>query len=134
MRKIIVFSTKAGSGSAVTFMSDDTKWGQFRETLVQEGLYNSDSMQAVLKETKLGLSHDDAALPEGDFTLFLLPIKTKSGAPSTEQIIERLDEVILQFSELYYQLKESLANTPAQDAEFQALLREAEELLGGLER
>ena len=37
-------------------------------------------MKVVIGSTKQTLEHPDAALPEGDFELFLMPVKSKSGA------------------------------------------------------
>lgn len=48
--------------------------------LVQKLNLDIDGMRVVVRETRNTLEHDDAILPDGDFTLYIMPSKTKSGA------------------------------------------------------
>jgi len=36
-------------------------------------------MKVTVRETRVDLSHEDAELPTGNFTIFLFPNKVKSG-------------------------------------------------------
>ena len=76
--KVTVFSTK-GSQKAV-YETESTTWGQLKSEL--SGDYNFDNLQATENITRRDLTVDSAELPTSDFTLFLRPIKTKSGAYS----------------------------------------------------
>lgn len=76
--KVTVFSTK-GSQKAV-YETESTTWGQLKSELSRD--YNFDNLQATENITRRDLTVDSAELPTSDFTLFLRPIKTKSGAYS----------------------------------------------------
>ena len=76
--KVTVFSTK-GSQKAV-YETESTTWGQLKSELSED--YNFDNLQATENITRRDLTVDSAELPTSDFTLFLRPIKTKSGAYS----------------------------------------------------
>ena len=76
--KVTVFSTK-GSQKAV-YETESTTWGQLKAELSRD--YNFDNLQATENITRRDLTVDSAELPTSDFTLFLRPIKTKSGAYS----------------------------------------------------
>ena len=64
---------------------------------------NYDGMKMLVGETKNELSVDEATLPEGDFKLYLMPAKTKSGVDFDDMeetlnlvfsIVERLERKI----------------------------------------
>lgn len=74
-RVITMFSTKGGKNKVET---EATTWGELKP-LVEEK-YDLSNLQATENKNKTTLTHPDAVLPEGDFVLFLRPIKTKSGA------------------------------------------------------
>lgn len=86
MKTIKVLSTK---GKRVTNVETEaTKWGQLQEDLKANGL-EIEGMKAIVFENQTTLESPDAVLPVGlningtlieGFTLFLTPIKTKSGA------------------------------------------------------
>lgn len=76
--KVTVFSTK-GSQKAV-YETESTTWGQLKSELSRD--YNFNNLQATENITRRDLTVDSAELPTSDFTLFLRPIKTKSGAYS----------------------------------------------------
>lgn len=83
MKKVQIFtSLRAGM---TTLETSATTWGQLKQELQQEGLLSGE-MKAAVKELGTTLDVDSAALPTGqgiggdhDFTLFLSPVKTKSG-------------------------------------------------------
>lgn len=78
-RKITVYSTKGKRKSV--FESDATKWSELHSLLQDDG-YDLSNLQATENVNKTTLKHQDAKLPEGDFTIFLRAEKTKSGAAS----------------------------------------------------
>lgn len=87
MAIITVFSTKGKKRSSVE--TDVNTWGELKEVLGKEGIETS-GFKAIVGETQTTLESSKAVLPKGltnagevtkDFTLFLTPVKTKSGAP-----------------------------------------------------
>ena len=95
MRKIIVFSTTAGRKIEVT--TDAATWGQLKSVSEVKGLL-SDNMEGAVKETKVSLKSDDAVLPSGDCTIFLVQSKTKAGI-TEERIREILEEELESFKD-----------------------------------
>ena len=76
-RKIVVMSN-ANGGREVLEASSFSNWGELKDHLIGKDMWNS-TLQAVVKGTRVTLSDDKAELPVGDFTLFLVPTKMKSG-------------------------------------------------------
>lgn len=74
-RKIKVVSTVGVSGVLET---DVTTVGELKPLLMDRGI-NFSGMKMMVGETRNELSVDEAVLPEGDFKLYLMPEKTKSG-------------------------------------------------------
>ena len=77
MRKITVYSTKGKSNAEIT--TNVTTWGELKPLLAEEG-YDLNSLNATENINRTDLINTGASLPEGEFTLFLRPVKTKSGA------------------------------------------------------
>lgn len=77
-KKITVFTTGSGVGKVIE--TDGVNWGQLKTELGKAGVSYS-SMKAVVGKTKVNLEHNEATIPDEDFTLFLFPEKTRSGAP-----------------------------------------------------
>jgi hypothetical protein len=76
MKKVVVFSTQTNKKKSIN--TDATTYGVLRRELESQG-FSLSGTRNIIKENKVSLSHDDAELPEGDFTLYLFPTKTKSG-------------------------------------------------------
>ena len=76
MRKIKILTTRGTSGEVETNVQTA---GELRPLLQERGIETS-GMKMMVKETRNELTRDDAVLPEGDFKLFLMPAKTKSGS------------------------------------------------------
>lgn len=74
-RTITVVATKGGRIEKIT--TDAATWGDLK-ALIQDK-YDLSNLKAVENINKTTLEHIDAALPEGDFRLFLRATKTKSG-------------------------------------------------------
>lgn len=88
MRTIKVYSTVGASGEVVTNVET---LRELKPILTQKGI-NIAGMKLVVGETRNELSIDEAVLPEGDFKLYLMPQKTKSGG--LEDDIDALDDKV----------------------------------------
>ena len=75
LREIKVYSTSGLSGALSTNVST---LGELRPLLMERDI-NTSGMKMLIGSTKLELSEDSARLPEGDFKIYLMPQKTKSG-------------------------------------------------------
>lgn len=73
--KVKVYSTQMGEK---TVECSGQTWEDLQRDLMTAGVSYS-GMKAVVGETKATLEAGVATLPEFDFTLFLMPVKTKSG-------------------------------------------------------
>lgn len=102
-RKIKIYTTNGMPGTIETNVST---LGELKPILRQREI-NYDDMKLLVGETKNELSQDEAILPEGDFKLYLMPAKTKSGvdfdemedsinriAADVERIEDKLDKVL----------------------------------------
>lgn len=76
-RTVTAFSTRGKKKSKIT--TDVTTWGSLKPLLENEG-FSLETLAATESINRTDLAHVDAVLPEGDFTIFLRPTKTKSGA------------------------------------------------------
>lgn len=75
-RKVTVYSTKGKQMKEIE--TDATVWSQLKQEVENEG-YDINNLHATENINRTDLAHKDAKLPEGEFTLFLRPKKTKSG-------------------------------------------------------
>jgi hypothetical protein len=81
-RKIRVVSTAGAKNKVINFSG--SKWKELKEALYNEGYKDLDSMKCVESINRHTLEHPEADVPQGDFNLFLMPQKSKSGGlPST---------------------------------------------------
>lgn len=76
-KKVTVFSTLGKN--AQEFTTAATTWGELQSNLKEMNITFS-GMKAVIGENKHTLESDKALLPTEQFTLYLMPVKTKSGA------------------------------------------------------
>lgn len=74
--KVTVFNTSGKKRSQVE--TTVQTWGELKEVLTGEGVEVS-GKKAIIGETQLTLESSKAILPDYDFTLFLSPVKVKSG-------------------------------------------------------
>lgn len=86
-RKVKIVPTSGAK--KIIEVPEGTSWKEMKKILTKEG-YSLDNMKAVEGNTKHTLEHDDAKLPEGDFKLFLMPYRSKSGADDTRSNIKAL--------------------------------------------
>ena len=88
-RKIKIYTTNGMPGTIETNVST---LGELKPILRQREV-NYDGMKLLVGETKNELSQDEAILPEGDFKLYLMPAKTKSGV-DFDSMDENIDEIL----------------------------------------
>lgn len=81
MRKIKIFTTTGIPGVIET---DVTTFEGLKPLLLEQNI-NLESTKVLVGETKLELSENEAILPDGDFKLFIVPVKTKSGWDENEE-------------------------------------------------
>ena len=91
-RKIKIYTTAGIPGTIETNVST---LGELKPLLRQREI-NYDDMKMLVGETKNELSVDEATLPTGDFKLYLMPVKTKSGVDldEMEEAIERIENKV----------------------------------------
>lgn len=90
MRTIKV--VQPATASVKRFETSVTTWGEFVTEIQSE--YDFSKVKATIKETKVSLEHPDAALPEGDFTIFLRASKNKAGVDFSTLSYKELKEYI----------------------------------------
>jgi hypothetical protein len=89
MRVVTVFSTIGKNGE--TIETNANLWSELKNQLLRlQSPIKTDGMKVIHGETKATFEHPDAVLPEGDFTLFLMPVKTKSGAMDRKDLFEKI--------------------------------------------
>ena len=94
-RKIKIYTTNGMPGTIETNVST---LGGLKPILRQREV-NYEGMKLLIGETKNELSQDEAVLPEGDFKLYLMPAKTKSGVDfdemdgNVEDILDRVENI-----------------------------------------
>lgn len=135
MRKIKIYTTAGMPGTIETNIST---LGELKPLLRQREI-NYDGMKMLVGETKNELSIDEATLPEGDFKLYLMPAKTKSGVDFDEmedtldRIENKLDRVLSKLDNVSCEGKNSekvyAANTIS--AEDQREINELKRLAAG---
>ncbi len=103
MKNVLIFVT-TGSANGSTIQISSTTWGDLQEELLERNI-QIDNMKAVVGETRVTLESPQAHLPEGDFTLYLMPKKNKSGS--------YVDKVkIMTFRQLRTEMKNIFAKDP----------------------
>lgn len=97
MRKIKLYSSLGVSG---TIETNVRTLGELKP-LLRDREIDSSGLAFLVGETKNELTVDEAILPEGDFKLYLLPKKTKSGnSYKYEQLAELFQDIANIFQEL----------------------------------
>lgn len=92
MRRVTVFSTV---GKSAEFIDTDAVIWKDLKSLIQGRQINLSNMKSVIGETQNTLESDEGVLPDGDFTVFLMPIKTKSGAElSRKELFEEIKNFV----------------------------------------
>lgn len=87
-RSITVFSTL--TSKKVTISSSATTWGELKADSRISALIGP-NMEGAVRETKVSLKNDDAVLPEGSHTIFLVQAKSKAGIELSDSQMEELE-------------------------------------------
>ena len=93
VRKIKIYTA---NGMPVTIETNATNLGGLKPILRERNI-NFDGMKILVGETKNELSMDESVLPEGDFKLYLMPAKTKSGVDfdDMEDNVEHITSTVI---------------------------------------
>ena len=115
IRKIKIYTTNGMPG---TIDTNATTLAGIKP-LLRERNINFEGMKMLVGETKNELSMDESVLPEGNFKLYLMPAKTKSGVDfddmedNIENIQAKLQRVEDKVDQVLSALKNAfLAHTP----------------------
>jgi hypothetical protein len=96
-REIKVFNQE--TNQSITLQSEATCWSELRNEINASGTINASGKTPIVRETKITLGFDDSALPSDAFTLFLFPVKVKSGTakkvPSVKKAIKSISTPVL---------------------------------------
>lgn len=92
MRQVKIYTTNGSAGSIDT---DVRTLGELLPLLRQREI-STEGMKMLEGATKNELSLDEAVLPVGDFKLYLMPAKTKSGSAN-----QKLAELFKEIAEIY---------------------------------
>lgn len=76
---VVEVLSRGRDSKTITLDEPLVKWSQLEELLMIEG-FDLENLKPTENVNKTTLEHPDAALPTGDFRLFLRPSKTKSGS------------------------------------------------------
>lgn len=143
IRKIKIYTTNGMPG---TIDTNATTLAGIKP-LLRERNINFEGMKMLVGETKNELSMDESVLPEGDFKLYLMPAKTKSGVDfddmedNIENIQAKLQRVEDKVDQVLSALKNastatsysvpSVASTPGISIEDQREIEKLKALAGG---
>jgi hypothetical protein len=106
-------------------------WGELQSDLRREGVSYS-SMKAISSVDKISFEHPDATLPSGEFTLYLTPMKTKSGLADylktqLQELVYDLNEVTRKASNILDEMDSGVDKEWEKEAEeFQDILNKTE--------
>ena len=100
-RKVLIYSTVGNNSTEIE--SGAKLWNELQAQLQQKvGIENFTRLKCVVGETKVTLESPNAVLPEGNFTLFVLPKKNKSG----------IDLNTASYKEMKAMVKDIIADNP----------------------
>lgn len=91
MRSVIVASGASNRPVRINNFQGET-WGDLKSHPDLAGLVSS-NVEAVLREGNVTLNRTDAQLPQGDFTVYLVPTRNKAGASNIEAVRAISEEV-----------------------------------------
>lgn len=80
MRTVKFYTTL---GKLLKVQTDATIWGELKLLAQNEGI-NTNELKAMVNVNKTTLDHDEAQLPEGEFTVFFTKINSKAGVELSE--------------------------------------------------
>ena len=98
MRTVKFYTTL---GKLLKVQTDATTWGELKVLAQEEGI-NTNELKAMVNVNKTTLDHDEAELPEGEFTVFFTKINSKAGVELSE----------LSYREIRKKVKELVDSSP----------------------
>jgi predicted RNase H-like HicB family nuclease len=136
-RKVVIASAKSNAAARTQFSG--STFGELKADAVFASIYGSgEGVEAIVKPGNVTLRDDASVLPEGEFSVFLVPTKNKAGNDlgdlfdEIEEAIDNHNDTIL--SELREAVKGVLSKytaaevNPTGDDELDAAMREARSL------
>ena len=77
-RKVVIASAKSNAAARTQFTG--TTFGELKTNTVFAGIYgDGEGVEAIVKPGNVTLRDDASILPEGEFSVFLVPTKNKAG-------------------------------------------------------
>jgi len=141
-RKVIIASAKSNAAARTQFTG--TTFGELKADAVFAGIYgDGEGIEAIVKPGNVTLRDNASILPEGDFSVFLVPTKNKAGyeldSDDISDMVETaVDNVVsAKAEEVYNEIKAAIEAIVAKhtdaigatgDDELDAAVREARNL------
>lgn len=94
-RKVVIASAKSNAAARTQFTG--TTFGELKADAVFAGIYgDGEGVEAIVKPGNVTLRDNASVLPEGDFSVFLVPTKNKAGYSNfdPESISEMVEEAV----------------------------------------
>lgn len=142
-RKVVIASAKSNAAARTQFSG--TTFGELKADAVFAGIYgDGEGVEAIVKPGNVTLRDNASVLPEGDFSVFLVPTKNKAGmyeldADDISDMVETaVDNVVsAKAEEVYNEIKAAIEAIVAKhtdaigatgDDELDSAVREARSL------
>lgn len=142
-RKVVIASAKSNAAARTQFSG--TTFGELKADAVFAGIYgDGEGVEAIVKPGNVTLRDNASVLPEGDFSVFLVPTKNKAGMfeLDTEEIADMVETAVdnvvkAKAEEVYNEIKAAIEAIVAKhtdaigatgDDELDAAVREARSL------
>ena len=145
-RKVVIASAKSNAAARTQFTG--TTFGDLKNDPIFAGIYgNGEGVEAIVKPGNVTLRDNASILPEGEFSVFLVPTKNKAGNCgcedySSDSISEMVESAVSAVAEakaeqVYNEIKTAIqaivnkhteAISTTGDAELDAAMREARNL------
>lgn len=95
-RNVVLVSPKSNAPIRINDFSGST-WGELKNHASVYSHVADSNVEAILRQGNVTLNREDAALPEGDVTVFLVPTKNKAGmSPEQAQAVgQQISEAIV---------------------------------------
>lgn len=142
-RKVVIASAKSNAAARTQFTG--TTFGELKADAVFAGIYgDGEGVEAIVKPGNVTLRDNASVLPEGDFSVFLVPTKNKAGMfqldtdDISDMVETAVDNVVsAKAEEVYNEIKAAIEAIVAKhtdaigatgDDELDAAMREARSL------
>jgi hypothetical protein len=96
---ITVTISSSSSDGLKTVQTNATTWSALRDDLEDAGVSTS-NMKGIVRSTRNTLESDDAAIPNEDFTLFLVTREIKSGFDNAQMMRDLRDAIENSYNEI----------------------------------